>query len=152
MYASRISRLTGSVAREILSHANNRDMISFAGGLPAPEAFGSLELSTADYGSFQYGASEGEKSLRECFAKRFQGRGISCDYSQVLITSGAQQGIDLVSKLFVEEGSKVVVEKPTYLAAIQSFSLFGAEFESIDLESDGINLDELERVFQSGEI
>ena len=60
MYASRISRLTGSVAREILSHANNKDILSFAGGLPAPEAFEGLEVGPADVGSFQYGASEGE--------------------------------------------------------------------------------------------
>ena len=64
MYASRISRLTGSVAREILSHANNKDILSFAGGLPAPEAFEGLLLSEAGVGAFQYGSSEGETALR----------------------------------------------------------------------------------------
>ena len=152
MYASRISRLTGSVAREILSHANNKDIISFAGGLPGPEAFEGLEVSIEGTGSFQYGPSEGDQRLRACFAKRFQEKGIDCDYSQVLITSGAQQGIDLVSKLFIEPGTHVVLEKPTYLAALQCFALFGASFESISLNADGLDVDELDEVLGSKDI
>jgi 2-aminoadipate transaminase len=152
MYASRISRLTGSVAREILSHANNKDILSFAGGLPAPEAFEGLLLSEAGVGAFQYGSSEGETALRECFARRFRGKGIHCDYTQVLITSGAQQGIDLISKLFIDEGCNVVVEKPTYLAAIQSFHLFGAELKAVELEPDGIDLKAFEKVLSRGDI
>ena len=100
-------------------------------GCPAPEAFEGLLLSEAGVGAFQYGSSEGETALRECFARRFRGKGIHCDYTQVLITSGAQQGIDLISKLFIDEGCNVVVEKPTYLAAIQSFHLFGAELKAV---------------------
>jgi DNA-binding transcriptional MocR family regulator len=151
MYASRISRLTGSVAREILSHANNKDMLSFAGGLPANEAFKGLKLPDDEGSSFQYGASEGERSLRELFAERFQAKGIDCGFEQVLITSGAQQGVDLVSKLFIEPGVTVGIEKPTYLAAIQSFALFGAEFEPFGLEADGPNLEEFEQVLQKGD-
>lgn len=152
MYASRISRLTGSVAREILSHANKQDILSFAGGLPATEAFEGLEMPDEKGSSFQYGASEGERPLRELFAERFQAKGIECDYEQVLITSGAQQGVDLVSKLFIEPGVRVGIEKPTYLAAIQSFALFGADFDTFALEADGPNLDEFEKVLQRGEV
>lgn len=148
MYASRIGRLTGSVAREILSHANKTEMLSFAGGLPANEAFIGLEMPDEKGSSFQYGASEGEPALRELFAKRFQAKGIECDFEQVLITSGAQQGVDLVSKLFIEPGVRVGIEKPTYLAAIQSFALFGAAFATFSLEADGPNLEEFERVLQ----
>lgn len=152
MYASRISRLTGSVAREILSHANKKDMLSFAGGLPATEAFEGLEMPDEKGSSFQYGASEGEQSLRKLFANRFQAKGIECGFEQVLITSGAQQGVDLVSKLFIEPGIRVGIEKPTYLAAIQSFALFGAAFDTFSLEPDGPNLEEFEQVLQKGEV
>ena len=151
MYASRISRLTGSVAREILSHANKKEMLSFAGGLPADEAFEGLEMPVDKRSSFQYGASEGERPLRELFAERFRAKGITCDYEQVLVTSGAQQGVDLVSKLFIEPGFQVGIEKPTYLAAIQSFALFGAEFDTFALEADGPNMEQLERVLRKGQ-
>ena len=152
MYASRISRLTGSVAREILSHANKQEILSFAGGLPADEAFEGLELPDEKGSSFQYGASEGEPALRKLFAERFRDKGIACDYEQVLITSGAQQGVDLVSKLFIEPGVRVGIERPTYLAAIQSFALFGAEFDSFVLEADGPNLEQFEQVLKKGEV
>ena len=152
MYASRISRLTGSVAREILSHANKQEILSFAGGLPADDAFEGLEMPDEIGSSFQYGASEGEPPLRQLFAERFQAKGIACDSNQVLITSGAQQGVDLVSKLFVEPGVRVGIEKPTYLAAIQSFALFGAEFDTFALEADGPNLEAFEHVLQKGEV
>ena len=152
MYASRISRLTGSVAREILSHANKQEILSFAGGLPANDAFEGLEMPDEKQSSFQYGASEGEPSLRRLFAERFQAKGIACDYEQVLITSGAQQGVDLVSKLFIEPGVRVGIEKPTYLAAIQSFALFGAAFDTFALEADGANLEQFEQVLQKGEV
>lgn len=152
MYASRINRLTGSVAREILSHANNKDIISFAGGLPSPEAFEGLEISITGTGCFQYGPSEGDRALRACFAQRLEGKGIPCDYSQVLITSGAQQGIDLASKLFLEPGINVLLEKPTYLAAIQCFGLFGANLESISLGPDGLDVAELDKILGSKDI
>ena len=152
MYASRIHRLTGSVAREILSHANNRDILSFAGGLPGPEAFEGLTFSMKGIDSFQYGPSEGGRKLRECFARRFQEKGIACDYTQVLITSGAQQGIDLVSKLFIEPGVRVALECPTYLAALQSFGLFGASFEPVPLEPDGLDVAKLDALLGSKEI
>lgn len=144
----RIERLSGSLIREILRATQQREMISFAGGLPSAELMPDIDLASAPAELRQYGASEGEEVLRGWIAKHVSGQGLSCEAGQVLITSGSQQGIDLVSKLFIDEGTPVALEAPTYLAALQSFRLFGAEFTGLALESDGIDPEQLRTVLQ----
>ncbi|WP_408068326.1 aminotransferase-like domain-containing protein [Yersinia pekkanenii] len=107
-------------------------MISFAGGLPAAESFPHLHLEGMPQSMLQYGASEGESALRKQIAQNLCERGLSCTEEQVLIISGSQQGIDLVAKLFIDQGTPVAVESPTYLAALQVFRFFGAQFVAYD--------------------
>ena len=107
-------------------------MISFAGGLPAAATFPTLTLATLPPSMLQYGSSEGEPELRERVADELTAIGLKCSPDQVLILSGSQQGIDLVAKLFIDPGTPVAVESPTYLAALQVFRFFGARFQTFD--------------------
>jgi DNA-binding transcriptional MocR family regulator len=125
--ARRIGRLTSSPVREILSVANRADIISFAGGLPDHESFPDIALNDVDKGVLQYGATEGDARLRQWIADDLARRNFAVSAEQVLILSGSQQGIDLVAKMFLEPHTRIAVESPTYLAALQVFNLFGAD-------------------------
>jgi 2-aminoadipate transaminase len=127
--SNRIDNLKPSPIREILSVIDKPGMISFAGGLPALESMPKLELGAMPQQYLQYGQSAGELELRELICADMCAQGLFCTVDQVLILSGSQQGIDLVAKLFIDEGSAVAVESPTYLAALQVFKLFGADFK-----------------------
>ncbi len=133
-FANRIARLEPSPIREILSVIERPGMISFAGGFPAAETFPRLDLSAMPDRWLQYGASEGEPELRREIADSLRAIGLDCSPEQVLIVSGSQQGIDLVAKLFIERATRVAVEAPTYLAALQAFRMFGAEFVALHRE------------------
>ncbi len=133
-FASRIGRLEPSPIREILSVIERPGMISFAGGLPAAETFPRFDVSAMPQQWLQYGASEGEPELRQAIAGSLRAIGLDCSPQQVLIVSGSQQGIDLVAKLFIERATRVAVETPTYLAALQAFRMFGAEFVALHRE------------------
>ena len=128
----RTQNLHASPIREILSAIDKPGMISFAGGLPSPESFPTLDLGRVPPQWLQYGPTEGEPSLRECIAAELAALGLSCKAEQVLVLSGSQQGIDLVAKLFIDPGTLVAVESPTYLAALQVFRFQGARFATID--------------------
>jgi 2-aminoadipate transaminase len=125
--SSRVKDLQPSPIREILSVIARPGMVSFAGGLPAADSFPEFDMRVPK-AALQYGASEGEPELREHLAAYLQSLGLHCSAEQVLILSGSQQGIDLVAKLFVDQGTPVAVESPTYLAALQVFRFFGASF------------------------
>ncbi|MBV8468159.1 MAG: PLP-dependent aminotransferase family protein [Burkholderiales bacterium] len=145
MFSERIERLQGSLVREILAVANQPDMISFAGGLPAPEAMPKLDFTGLPDNLSQYGPSEGEKWLREAVAAEMNKNGVRVTADNILILTGSQQGLDLSAKLFVDEGTPVLVEAPTFLAAVQCYSLYGAKFVEVGLTPNGPDLDELER-------
>lgn len=127
--ADRISRLQPSPIREILNVIDKPGMISFAGGLPSSDSFPDIAVSDLDHKQLQYGATEGDADLRAFVAKDLAARGLNVSADQVLILSGSQQGIDLVAKLIINSGTPVAVESPTYLAALQVFSLFGAQYQ-----------------------
>jgi DNA-binding transcriptional MocR family regulator len=110
-------------------------MISFAGGLPALDSFPRFSLDAMPQSMLQYGPSEGEWELRQRVADDLALRGLKCSAQQVLILSGSQQGIDLVAKLFIDPGTAVAVESPTYLAALQVFRFFGARFLAFDVNA-----------------
>lgn len=130
-YAHRVTRLQPSPIREILAVVDRPDMISFAGGLPSPETFPPLpDRLPAD--ALQYGPSEGEPRLRRQVARLLADIGIEAPPERVLIVTGSQQGIDLVGKLFIDDGTPVAVEFPTYLAALQVFSFYGANYTRLD--------------------
>jgi 2-aminoadipate transaminase len=134
-FSNRTRDLHASPIREILSVVDRPGMISFAGGLPAVDSFPQFSLDAMSQPMLQYGPSEGEWELRQRVAEDLQARGLRCGAEQVLILSGSQQGIDLVAKLFIDPGTPVAVESPTYLAALQVFRFFGARFLAFDADA-----------------
>lgn len=138
--SSRIARLEASPIREILAVVDRPGMVSFAGGLPAGETLPQFALDAAIGDTLQYGASEGDWALRVAVAEELAASGLEVHAEQVLILSGSQQGIDLVAKLCVDTGTAVAVEAPTYLAALQVFRLFGAEFVTYTADAPEIIL------------
>lgn len=145
-YASRMAQMRPSTIREILKVTAQPDVISFAGGLPAPELFpvaevrGAADAVLTQYGSraLQYSQSEGVPPLREWIAGEMGRRGIRAASADVLITNGSQQVLDLAGKLFLNPGDVVLTENPTYLAAIQAFQTFEARFVPVPTDGDGL--------------
>jgi 2-aminoadipate transaminase len=137
VFSERVDRLKSSLIREILAAAQRPEVMSFAGGLPAESMLPKVEWAEMPSNIGQYGMSEGEPALREAIAAEARLLGVSCEASQVLIVSGSQQTLDLASKLFIDRGTEVLLEAPTYLAALQAFQLFGAECLAIPQENDG---------------
>ena len=156
--ALRMSRVQASAIREILKVTERPDVLSFAGGLPAPEAFPAEALARAHAdvlardaaAALQYGPTEGHGPLRAWVAERMTGRGLPASPDQVLITAGSQQGIDLVAKTLIDPGDTVLVEAPSYLAALQCFSTYEARFETVGTDEDGMRVDALERALRAG--
>lgn len=142
-FSERIDRLKSSLIREILAAAQRPEVMSFAGGLPAEPMLPKVEWAEMPASMGQYGMSEGEPELREAIAAEARALGVPCTASQVLILSGSQQALDLASKLYIDRGTQVLVEAPTYLAALQSFQLFGADCLAVPQEADGPQLDAL---------
>ncbi len=131
--ARRTARMNPSAIREILKVTERPDIVSLAGGLPSADTFpaqavreaANKVLTESPREALQYAASEGHGPLREWIAAHVgRTQGLRCDADQVLITTGSQQGLDLVAKLFIDEGAKVLVETPTYLGALQAFTPF----------------------------
>ncbi len=146
MYAERIGGLKSSAIRDILKLTTRKGMISFAGGLPAPELFPlkDIELATHNvlnrYGSnaLQYSITEGISPLREKISAMLDPTGRNVKPRQVIITQGSQQGLELLSKLFLDKGSPVFTENPSYLGALQAFRLFEADVHAIDMDEQGL--------------
>ena len=139
-FSERVDRLKSSLIREILAAAQRPEVMSFAGGLPAEPMLPKVDWAPMPASLGQYGMSEGEPALREAIAAEARAIGVSCSASQVLIVSGSQQTLDLASKLFIDRGTEVLLEAPTYLAALQAFQLFGAECPAVAQETDGPSL------------
>ncbi|BAP44387.1 PLP-dependent aminotransferase family protein [Pseudomonas sp. LJDD11] len=139
-FSERVSRLKGSLIREILAAAQRPEVMSFAGGLPAESMLPAVQWAEMPVGLGQYGMSEGEPALREALAAEARALGLDCQASQVLVVSGSQQTLDLAAKLYIDRGTEIVVEGPTYLAALQIFQLFGAACLSVPVEAEGPDL------------
>lgn len=151
--AKRMSSMKASEIREILKITERPEVISFAGGLPAPELFpvdaikevNRIVLETDGPKALQYTTTEGYKPLREWVAARMNKRlGTSFDCDNVLITHGSQQALDLTGKVFLDEGDIVFCESPTYLAAISAFKAYGCNFVEIPTDDEGMIISELE--------
>ncbi|EGF30532.1 putative aminotransferase [Oxalobacteraceae bacterium IMCC9480] len=145
-FAERARRLQGSVIREILKIAVRPEVISFAGGLPSPDTFPVARmqaafdkvLSASGRIALQYGPTDGYLPLREWVANSLSIPGTTIAPEQVLMTSGSQQALDLIGKVLIDEGSKVLVETPSYLGALQAFSVYGPEFVSLPGDEGGL--------------
>jgi len=141
-----------SAIRELLKLTEKPEIISFAGGLPDPETFPHEELAeiAADElrghyrNVLQYGLSEGSRTLRRAVIDWLRPQGLDLSLNQVLVTTASQQGLDLLAKAFLDPGDVIFCGLPTYLGAIQSFSLFQADKIGVPLQEDGMDLDVLE--------
>ncbi len=153
--ARRMSRMPPSAVREILKVAEQPEMLSFAGGLPAPELFPVEAIAEAHAevlardgrAALQYSTTEGFGPLREWVVDRLARRGVRASTDQVLITNGSQQGIDLVARVLLDQGDVVAVENPSYLAALQTFAGCEAVFAPVESDDDGMQMESLDRVF-----
>ena len=151
-YAQRVQRIQGSAIRELLKVTEIPGAISLAGGLPAGEIFPLEEISavtqriltTQGQQALQYGTTEGYTPLRELLAERLTAEGVQVSLDNILITSGSQQGLDLLGKLFVNPGDPLLVESPTYMGALQAFNPYEPVYVSVRSDSEGIVTDELE--------
>jgi DNA-binding transcriptional MocR family regulator len=121
----------------MLNVSQRPGMISFAGGLPAPETFAGLDLPPPPRDLLQYGPTEGEPDLRARIAEELAAMGLHGDPGRVMLLSGSQQGIDLAAKLTVDPGTQIAVESPAYLAALQVFRFFGAKFSILNAADPG---------------
>lgn len=157
-YAQRTQHVTSSTIRELLKLTQKPEIISFAGGLPAPELFPVARfreaceraLSQNASAALQYGTTEGYQPLREMIARHTDRYGIKAQPENVLITSGSQQALDLIAKLLINPGDRILVEAPTYLGALQAFNVFGAEYVEVPDDNDGLQTDYLEDALRSG--
>src|SRR4051812_20703130 len=154
--AARLRDVRSSPVRDILALTEKPGVISFAGGLPAPELFDSAGLRAsfdavlADAGragrSLQYSTTEGDPKLRQAVAELMTGRGLTTGADDLLITSGSQQALTLIATVLLEPGDRVLVEEPSYLAALQAFSLAGATPVPVRCDEDGIDVEVLDRL------
>ncbi len=157
LYAERTERMRASDIREILKVTAQPDVISLAGGLPAPELFPVDEyrrafewvLETDGAQALQYGPSEGYRPLRQLLAERLSRFGIACQADDIIITNGSQQALDLLGKVLLNPGDSVLVEKPTYLGALQAFNQYQPTYVAVEMDDDGMRVDQVERALQA---
>lgn len=157
-YAHRMQKMGSSVIRELLKLTEQPDIISFGGGLPAPEVFPVKEfkeacnivLDTLGAQALQYGTTEGYTPLREMIARHTGRYGIHVNANNICITSGSQQALDFMGRLFLNRGDYIVVESPTYLGALQAWNAYGAQYISVPSDENGMIVDELEKALRIG--
>ena len=157
-YAHRMSKMGSSVIRELLKYAEQPDIISFAGGMPAPEVFPQKQLQAAcntvlaQHGemALQYSPTEGYRPLRDMIAKRTARYMVEVTPDNILITSGSQQALDFIGRLFVNRGDYIVVESPSYLGALQAWNAYGAQYIPVPMDEDGMLVDQLEEALRKG--
>lgn len=151
--------MTNSAIRDLLKVTEQPDVISFAGGLPAPECFPTEEIAAAaervlvekPIAALQYGPTEGYAPLRQFITALMLGRGLTIPADQILMLNGSQQGLDTIGKLLIDPGAPVAVEDPTYLGALQAWRPYCPRFITIPMDDDGIDVAALESVLKSGE-
>jgi DNA-binding transcriptional MocR family regulator len=153
-FASRLDNVETSAIRELFKLLGKPGIISFAGGFPDSAMFDVEGLKEASAralaeepgGALQYGATEGYEPLRAQLSAFMQAKGVEVDPSGLIVTTGSQQALDLLGKIFISPGDKVIVEGPTFLATIQCFRLYGAHLISAPVDADGVNTDRLEQL------
>ena len=153
--SNRMSTMRGSAIREIFKYAADPSVISLAGGNPNPELFPAEALADiaakvlreSPVTALQYGITEGYGPLREAIKSRLdRTEGIGTENDDLIVVTGGQQGIELVTKCLVNEGDVVIVEEPSFIGATNAFRSYGAKLVGVPVESDGMNLDVLEKV------
>lgn len=157
-FSERTSGIKASEIRELLKLTERPDIISFAGGLPAPELFpidkmvsiSSRVLNEDGKSALQYSATEGYVPLREIIAEqRMSAAGIKADISNIMITSGSQQGLEFSAKIFIDKDDIILCESPSYLGAINAFKAYQPRFIEIPMDDDGMIVEELEKALEA---
>ena len=154
--ASCTERMTCSAIRELLKLTQLPDVISMAGGMPAPELFPLREIEEAcrhicrEHGAkaMQYSATEGYGPLKEYLAVSMHKYGVPAVPDNVLLTHGSQQALDLVGRIFIDPGDFVITSRPTYLGAIQAWNAYQAHYHTVNLDDDGMVVDEIEHAYE----
>jgi 2-aminoadipate transaminase len=152
LFAERTKQMKRSTVREILKLTSKPEIISFAGGLPAPELFpierireaSDTVLAERGQEAMQYSTTEGMPELRELIARRLSTGKLQISPNNILITSGSQQAIDMIARIFLNEGDSVIVENPTYVGMMTSWRPFHLNFLAVPTDDDGMIVDELE--------
>ncbi len=158
--SKRSGRMKGSVIRELLKLTMQPEIISFGGGMPAPELFPIREFKEAcNYvlehrgrQALQYGPTEGFAPLKEFLAESMQKYNVPSVPGNILITNGSQQALDLIGRLFINNGDKVLTDAPTYLGAIQAWRVYKPQFVTVPLDQDGMNPDRVEEALQEHKV
>lgn len=157
-YSKRVPADGTDAVGAILQAAADPKIISFAGGLPAPELFPVKEMKATvdkvfeEHGqeAMQYGAAKGVTALREVIQQHVKEKeDVDSELDNVLVTTGSEQALDLVGKAFVDPGDTVLVEQPTYLCALDVFRSYGANFASVEMDEDGMKMDALEEALKA---
>jgi len=156
LMGQRAGQMSSSVIREILKLGQQSDLISLAGGWPAAGLFPTQQLreicadvlSRKSEAALQYGVTEGFGPLRAALADRLRAKGLPTEEDDVLITSGSQQGLDLIGRLFIDPGDAVLVERPTYLGALQAWGAYGAHFVTVPLDDGGMCIEAAEEAIR----
>src|ERR1700745_3452720 len=157
-YAQRTLGVKSSAIRELLKVTQKPEIISFGGGLPAPDVFPVKRFEEACHKvlteqgaqALQYGATEGYQPLREMIARNISRYRIVASAENFLITSGSQQALDLIGKLLINRGDRILVEAPTYLGALQAFSVYGAQYVPVPVDEDGLQTEQLDSSLRAG--
>jgi 2-aminoadipate transaminase len=157
-FAQRTQRMTSSAIRELLKLTERPDIISFAGGLPAPEAFPVEEIREAadtvlrrhGTAALQYGTTEGWGPLREAITRLMARYGIVVTVDNIIVTASSQQALDLIGKVLINPGDRILTETPSYLGAIQAFTMYGADYVTVPMDDDGMRVETLEVALRSG--
>lgn len=156
-FAHRTSGMKSSFIRELLKVTAQPDMISFGGGFPAAELFPlertreACEKVIKENGrkALQYSTTEGYAPLREWVAAFTAKQGFKSSADNVLLTSGSQQALDLIGRIFINRGDRILTESPTYLGALQAWNAYGASYVTIDTDENGLNTDKLEAIIST---
>jgi 2-aminoadipate transaminase len=154
--ASRTDRMQASIIRELLKLTQQPDVISLAGGMPAPEFFPLREIEEAcqrivredGARALQYSSTEGHEPLREYLADAVQKQGVTASPDNILVVNGSQQALDLIGKLFLDPGDYVLTSRPTYLGALQPWNAYQARYQTVNLDDDGMLVDEIEHAYE----
>jgi 2-aminoadipate transaminase len=160
VFCDRTKCMSSSIIREILKFTQMPDVISFAGGLPAPELFPIREfeeasrhvLNTDGEKALQYSLTEGLMSLREALAEKMQKYGVPAEPRNIMLTNGSQQALDLIGRVFIGEGDVIITGKPTYLGALQAFKVYSPRIEAIPVDDNGMQVDKLEEVLKGQKV
>ena len=156
-YAERMAGVNSSIIRELLKLTQIPGLISFAGGLPAPEIFpidvcnsaATTLLQTQGQQALQYSATEGYTPLRQFIADKLNRMGMNFTVDNILITSGSQQALDIIGKIFIDPHDNVLTERPSYLGALQAWKAYQSEFVTVPVDNDGVDVDAMEAVLKS---